>query len=92
MSGVTSREKGGSPLTTEKEQQVSFEEAMQELEQIVAKLEAGDVPLEQAIQLFQDGMKWSKFCHDKLQTVEKQMDEILKEDGTTEPFSIQEEE
>lgn len=77
-------------MTTEKE--VSFEESMDELEKIVQKLEAGDVPLEEAIQLFQDGMKWSKLCHDKLQKVEKQMDEILKEDGTLESFSIQEEE
>lgn len=77
-------------MTTKKE--VSFEESMDELEKIVQKLEAGDVPLEEAIQLFQDGMKWSKLCHDKLQKVEKQMDEILKEDGTLESFSIQEEE
>lgn len=77
-------------MTAKKE--VSFEESMNELEKIVQKLEAGDVPLEEAIQLFQDGMKWSKLCHDKLQKVEKQMDEILKEDGTLELFSIQEEE
>lgn len=77
-------------MTTKKD--VSFEESMDELEKIVQKLEAGDVPLEEAIQLFQDGMKWSKLCHDKLQKVEKQMDEILKEDGTLESFSIQEEE
>ncbi|WP_261129669.1 exodeoxyribonuclease VII small subunit [Bacillus sp. Marseille-Q3570] len=77
----------------EKEQNIeqSFEEAMQELEEIVGKLEEGDVPLEKSIRLFQEGMKLSKLCHDKLQHVEKQMDELLKENGETEPFTIQEE-
>jgi exodeoxyribonuclease VII small subunit len=75
-----------------KEPTISFEEAMKKLEEIVSKLEEGDVPLEQAINYFQDGMKLSKLCHDKLQSVEKQMDQILKEDGKLEPFTIQEEE
>ncbi|WP_221567626.1 exodeoxyribonuclease VII small subunit [Alkalihalobacillus sp. TS-13] len=69
----------------------SFEEAMLELEEIVGKLEEGDVPLEESIRLFQEGMKLSKLCHDKLQHVEKQMDELLKENGEREPFTIQEE-
>ncbi|MBD8070397.1 exodeoxyribonuclease VII small subunit [Bacillus sp. PS06] len=75
-----------------KEKTMTFEEAMKNLEEIVSKLEEGDVPLEKAINYFQEGMKLSKLCHDKLQTVEKQMDQILKEDGKLEPFTIQEEE
>lgn len=74
------------------EKLVTFEEAMQNLEKIVAKLEEGDVPLEKAIDYFQEGMKLSKLCHDKLQNVEKQMDYILREDGELKPFTIQEEE
>lgn len=70
----------------------SFEDAMKELEQIVAKLEEGDVPLEKAIEYFQEGMSLSKLCHTKLQTVEKQMDSILKEDGELAPFHVQEDE
>jgi exodeoxyribonuclease VII small subunit len=73
------------------EPNVTFEEAMEQLEDIVGKLEEGDVPLEKAISYFQEGMKLSKLCHDKLQHVEKQMDQILKEDGKLEPFTIQEE-
>ncbi|KDE22366.1 exodeoxyribonuclease VII small subunit, partial [Bacillus subtilis] len=68
-----------------------FEEAMKGLESIVSKLEEGDVPLEQAINYFQEGMALSKMCHEKLQKVEKQMDFILKEDGELAPFSVQEE-
>ncbi len=44
------------------------------------------------IQQFQEGMTLSKFCHDRLQHIEKQMETILREDGTLEPFSVQEEE
>lgn len=71
------------------DEQLTFEEAMQNLEEIVAKLEEGDVPLEKAIDYFQQGMKLSKLCHDKLQHVEKQMDFILKEDGQIAPFELQ---
>ncbi|MGJ7034907.1 exodeoxyribonuclease VII small subunit [Anoxybacillus eryuanensis] len=70
---------------------MTFEEAMSKLEDIVQKLEEGDVPLEEAIHFFQQGMKLSKFCHDKLQQVEKQMEFILREDGQLEPFTVQEE-
>ena len=56
-----------------KNEEVSFETAMQQLEVIVGKLEEGDVPLEKAIEYFQKGMELSKLCHDKLQHVEKQM-------------------
>jgi exodeoxyribonuclease VII small subunit len=74
------------------EKELTFEEAMQKLEAIVEKLEEGNVPLEQAISFFQEGMRLSKICHDKLQHVEKQMEYILREDGQLAPFSMQEEE
>ncbi|MCY8892572.1 exodeoxyribonuclease VII small subunit [Bacillus sp. (in: firmicutes)] len=74
-----------------KNENMTFEEAMKGLESIVSKLEEGDVPLEQAINYFQEGMTLSKMCHEKLQKVEKQMDFILKEDGELAPFSVQEE-
>ncbi|MEC1271931.1 exodeoxyribonuclease VII small subunit [Bacillus subtilis] len=74
-----------------KNENMTFEEAMKGLESIVSKLEEGDVPLEQAINYFQEGMALSKMCHEKLQKVEKQMDCILKEDGELAPFSVQEE-
>ncbi|MCY7893761.1 exodeoxyribonuclease VII small subunit [Bacillus vallismortis] len=74
-----------------KNESMTFEEAMKGLESIVSKLEEGDVPLEQAINYFQEGMALSKMCHEKLQKVEKQMDFILKEDGELAPFSVQEE-
>ncbi|HET7627496.1 MAG TPA: exodeoxyribonuclease VII small subunit [Bacillales bacterium] len=70
---------------------MSFEEAMEQMEKIVERLEEGDVPLEKAIELFQKGMNLSKTCHSKLKKVEEQMDQILNDDGEMETLVIQEE-
>lgn len=72
--------------------QINFEEAMQQLDTIVTQLENGDVPLEKAIQLFQEGMHLSKICHDKLRQVEQQVHLILEEQGdiTVKPFQLEE--
>jgi exodeoxyribonuclease VII small subunit len=75
---------------SEQNTEQSFEEAVTKLEKIVEKLEEGDVPLEKAIEYYQQGMKLSKFCNDKLTKVEKQMEQILNEQGDFEPFSPQE--
>jgi len=74
---------------TEKEK-LSFEEAMSQLEEIVEQLEKGDVPLEKAISYYQEGMKLSKLCHDKLTNVQEKMTQILNEQDELEPFHIQE--
>jgi exodeoxyribonuclease VII small subunit len=73
------------------EKTLTFEEAMTKLEEIVEKLEEGDVPLEEAITFYKEGMELSKLCHDKLKTVEEQLTQIITEDGRTERFSIAEE-
>ncbi|PYZ98573.1 exodeoxyribonuclease VII small subunit [Alteribacter lacisalsi] len=75
---------------SEQKDQVTFEEAMEQLEDVVGKLEEGDVPLEEAIQMFQQGMDLSKYCHEKLKKVESQMDQILNEDGEIELLTIEE--
>ncbi|MDQ0975982.1 exodeoxyribonuclease VII small subunit [Bacillus niacini] len=74
------------------EQKISFEEAMNKLEQIVDKLEEGDVPLEAAIAFYKEGMELSKLCHDKLKSVEEQLTQIITEDGRKQNFTIEEEE
>lgn len=76
----------------EKNENVTFEEAMQKLEQIVGALEEGNVPLEKAISLFQEGMNLSNICHEKLQSIEGKMDQIVEENGEIKPFSVQEDE
>ena len=66
-------ERGGA----QQEASVSFEEAMEQLEAIVAKLESGDVPLEQAIELFQEGMRLSQLCGSKLEQVERKIEMLI---------------
>lgn len=72
-------------------QDLPFEEAMNKLEELVNKLEEGDVPLEQAIAMFQDGMTLSKSCHDKLTKVESQLDQIMNDDGEIIEVDLQKE-
>lgn len=74
------------------ESNISFEDAMTQLEKIVEKLEEGDVPLEKAISYYQDGMELSKVCSDKLSTVQEKMAQIMNEQGELETFEVQEDE
>jgi len=57
----------------------SFEQSLKQLEQIVHDLEEGDLPLEKAIKKFEDGIKLSKYCSDKLDETEKKITLLLKE-------------
>lgn len=77
---------------TEETVTITFEEAMENLETIVERLEEGDVPLEEAISIYKKGMELSKLCHDKLKNVEEQLTQILTDDGHRQTLSIQEEE
>ena len=69
------------------ENKLSFEEAISQLEHLVSKLEQGDVPLEEAISYFKEGMELSKLCDEKLKDVQEQMAVILGEDGDFKPFT-----
>ena len=51
----------------------SYEAALQELEQLVSRLESGDMPLEQLLGGYQRGAQLLQFCRDKLQAVENQI-------------------
>ncbi|TWT09155.1 exodeoxyribonuclease VII small subunit [Planomicrobium sp. CPCC 101079] len=70
------------------EKEIMFNEAMEQLEEIVRQLEQGDVPLEQALTLYQKGMELSKVCHDKLQNAEKQLVTMMN-DGKEVPVDIE---
>lgn len=61
------------------EKKIMFNDAMQQLEEIVRQLEQGDVPLEEALTLYQKGMELSKVCHDKLQNAEEQLVTMMKD-------------
>lgn len=57
-----------------------FEAALAELEQIVKRLEDGDLPLEDSLQLYERGVHLSRFCHARLEEAERRV-EILNERG-----------
>ena len=59
-----------------------FEETMSELEQIVQQLERGDVPLDEAIAKFQEGMALSQYCNETLTKAEETVSKmiVVKED------------
>ncbi|WP_042346042.1 exodeoxyribonuclease VII small subunit [Bacillus massiliigorillae] len=75
-----------------KEKDLTFEEAMEQLEHIVDLLEEGDVPLEEAINIYKRGMDLSKVCHGKLQVAQEQLVQIVDENGELKPFQMKEEE
>lgn len=58
---------------------------MDKLEAITQKLEKGELELEEALALFEEGMALEKACEAELETIEKRVD-VLLEDGTIKPF------
>lgn len=58
-----------------------FEDCLSRLEQIVGELERGDVPLEQALKLFEEGMQLSGVCRKELEEAEGKVEILLKQDG-----------
>lgn len=58
---------------------VSFEEALKELEGIVKKLESGEAKLEEALGLFERGVKLSRYCSQKLEEAEKKIEMLVKD-------------
>lgn len=70
------------------ENNMMFNDAMEQLEEIVRLLEQGDVPLEEALTLYQKGMELSKLCHDKLKNAETQLVTMMK-DGKEVPAEIE---
>ena len=57
----------------------SFEQAMENLEKIVEELETGDLPLEKAMQKFEEGMELTRFCTRKLDETEKKINLLLRD-------------
>ena len=55
----------------------TFEKAMEQLEQVVADLESGDIPLDKALKKFEEGMSLSKYCADRLDETEKKVSLLL---------------
>lgn len=63
----------------------SFEQRLEELESVVARLEAPEVPLEQAMQLFERGMKLSEECRRQLAEAEMKVEMLLERGAAAVP-------
>ncbi len=57
----------------------TFEESLDELEQIVGKLEEGDMALEESLTLFERGVKLSRDCRDRLTKAERRIEVLMKD-------------
>jgi exodeoxyribonuclease VII small subunit len=62
-----------------------FEDCLQRLEQIVDELEKGNVPLEQALKLFEEGVQLSATCRKELEEAEGKVEILLKQNGKLQP-------
>ena len=71
--------------------ELSFEQAMEQLEKITTRLEEGDVPLEEALEEYKRGMELSALCHTKLKKAESDLARLVTKEGD-EPFRLDGEE
>jgi exodeoxyribonuclease VII small subunit len=72
-----------------KNAQLSFEEALARLEEIVRKLEAGNLPLDESIALYDEGMRLARLCSEKLDAAELRVS-MLTSNGTLKDVSVEE--
>ncbi len=59
---------------------IKFETALARLEEIVSQLEQGNTPLDEAIQIFEEGMKLARECARQLNVAEKKLQKLVKTD------------
>lgn len=65
------------------QKKLKFQEAMKRLDEIVNMLNQNDLDLEEAMSLFEEGLKLSKQCSDQLKTFEDRMDQLLHQQEET---------
>lgn len=71
-----------------------FEDHFKKLEAVVNRLESGDLPLEESVKLFEEGMRLTRICSEKLTEIRKKVEILLKDEkGETvvQPFPLEEE-
>ena len=68
----------------------TFEEKLSKLDEIVKKLERGDIPLDDAVKEFNSAMKLAKECDEKLKKAEESLNKLIEEDGSMSDFNAEE--
>ena len=71
-----------------KENDLTFEQSLEELETLVDKLERGQLTLEESLDTFENGMKLVRVCTQKLTKAERKIEKLIEKNGElrTEPF------
>ena len=64
---------------TKKDETPAFEEALKQLEEIVQRLEKGDLTLEESLRLYEQGIRLSRLCHARLEEAEGRIEVLLKD-------------
>ena len=68
-----------SEMKNGQEQARTFEASLEALEQIVRQLESGDLPLEKSLELFEQGIRLSRECQDRLNQAERRIEVLLRD-------------
>ena len=73
--------------------QEKFEDALQKLEAIVTQMEEGDLPLEETLKAFEEGVRLARFCASKLDEAERKVEKLMRDQaGKLQTTSFSEEE
>ena len=73
-----------------KKDKINFEDNIKKLEDIIRELESGNVPLDDALNKFNEAYKLSKECDTKLKEVSDSLNKVLNKEGNLEEFKIEE--
>jgi exodeoxyribonuclease VII small subunit len=68
-------------MSKTKEAKPGFEESLSDLEKIVKQLESGELPLERALKLFEEGVVLARQCQSQLEEAERKVELLLRERG-----------
>ena len=66
---------------SDEEEEVSFEEALANLEEIIQRMESGEAPLESLVTHYQTGVKMLKLCREKIEGAEMKIKEVQEKEG-----------
>ena len=66
-------------MTDGQEQARTFEASLEALERIVRQLESGDLPLEKSLELFEQGIRLSRECQERLSQAERRIEVLLRD-------------
>ena len=72
---------GNAEIQSDDEDELSFEDALVNLEEIIQRMESGEAPLDSLITHYQTGVKMLKLCREKIEGAEMKIKEVQEKDG-----------